>query len=397
MNIEMLSTGDEVLYGQIIDTNAAWLADRLFTHGLVMTHRSTVGDQLGPLVEELQQRSQYADILIVNGGLGPTSDDLSALAAAMACGVELELNQQWLQQIEAFFRQRGRPMAASNRKQAEIPRHAEVIDNRVGTACGFAVTLNKCRIFFTPGVPAEFKVMVNEQILPRLAAQYSLPAAPVCLRLTTFGRGESELAEEFDHLPLPEGVSLGYRAAMPIVEIKLTGPASERQQMESCWQLIRQKLADWTLFEGTEGLPALLARELMGRDLRLAVSEVFTAGLLHWSLAAADVPLSGGDLPRPGRESLGQLADRLQLLAESQQVPLALGVSELSDQSLGICLVTPQEIRAQALTFTTLRHSQAARQELISTVAMHMLLRWLQGKNSHGSYSWLEVTEVLNR
>ncbi len=395
MNIEMLSTGDEVLYGQITDTNAAWLADTFFAHGLVMTHRSTVGDQLAPLVAELQQRSQHADILIVNGGLGPTSDDLSALAAATACGVGLELNQQWLQRMEAFFSDRGRLMAASNRKQAEIPQYAEMIDNRVGTACGFAVTLNDCRIFFTPGVPSEFKVMVTEQILPRLAEQFSLPEAPVCLRLTTFGRGESDLAVELDALSLPEGVTLGYRAAMPVVEIKLTGPAEQRIAMENSWQQIRQQLADWILFEGTEGLPAVLAREILQRGLSLAVSEQFTAGLLYWSLAGADVALKGGDLSAAGEESLSALADRTRRLAKQQQASLALSVSALTGQSLGICLVTPEGIQANQLRFTTQRHSRAARQELITILAMNMLLRWLQGKNSPASHSWLDVTEHL--
>lgn len=150
VKIEMLSTGDEVLYGQITDTNASWLAETLFSQGLVMTHRSTVGDSLDSLVEELTQRSQVADVLIVNGGLGPTSDDLSALAAAMACGVPLEMNKPWLAHIEDFFSQRGQPMALQNRKQAEIPQSAEMINNRAGTACGFSVTLNGCRIFFTP-------------------------------------------------------------------------------------------------------------------------------------------------------------------------------------------------------------------------------------------------------
>lgn len=395
MNIEMLSTGDEVLYGQITDTNAVWLADTFFSHGLVMTHRSTVGDRLDALVEELQQRSLQADVLIVNGGLGPTSDDLSAQAAAIACGVELELNQQWLQRIEAFFIERGRTMAASNRKQAEIPQHAEMMDNRVGTACGFAVTLNNCRIFFTPGVPSEFKVMVTEQILPRLAEQFGLPEKPLCLRLTTFGRGESDLAAQLDSLALPQGVSLGYRAAMPVVEIKLTGPGSETIAMNNCWQAIRQQLADWILFEGTEGLPAVLAREISQRDLTLSVSEKFTAGYLHWSLASAGVPLQGGDLPTAGVENLTELAERTILLAEHQQASLALAVGELNDESLGICLVTPQGTEAQQLTFNTQRHSLSARQDLISTVAMNMLLRWLQGKHSPASHSWLEVTGHL--
>lgn len=194
INVEMLSTGDEVLHGQIIDTNAAWLADLFFEQGLPLTRRNTVGDNLESLVNVLRERSEHADVLIVNGGLGPTSDDLSALAAATAKGEGLVLHEEWLAQMERFFSERGRVMAPSNRKQAEIPASAELVDNPVGTACGFAITLNRCLMFFTPGVPSEFKVMVEQQILPRLRERFTLPEPPLCLRLTTFGRSESDLA-----------------------------------------------------------------------------------------------------------------------------------------------------------------------------------------------------------
>ncbi|ORM51187.1 competence/damage-inducible protein A, partial [Mixta calida] len=310
IRVEMLSTGDEVLHGQIIDTNAAWLADVLFQQGLPMSSRSTVGDSLPALVEALTERSRIADVLIVNGGLGPTSDDLSALAAATACGVELELQPAWLEKIEAFFASRGRPMAPSNRKQAEIPAGSEMIDNPVGTACGFAVTLNDCWIFFTPGVPSEFKVMVEQQILPRLKARFDLPEPPLCLRLTTFGRGESDLAAELEPLALPDGVVMGYRSSMPIIEIKLTGPAAQRVAMEQVWQQVRLQLAECTLFEGTEGLPALLARQLKERGQTLTISERFTAGLLQWQLASGEAPSVAGEVLPAGEESLAQLAHR---------------------------------------------------------------------------------------
>lgn len=150
LNVEMLSTGDEVLHGQIVDTNAAWLADFFFNQGLPLTRRHTVGDDLDALVAILRERSEQADVLIVNGGLGPTSDDLSALAAATAKGEGLILHPEWLETMTRFFAERGRPMAESNRKQAEIPASAEMINNPVGTACGFAVQLNRCLMFFTP-------------------------------------------------------------------------------------------------------------------------------------------------------------------------------------------------------------------------------------------------------
>lgn len=124
----------------------------------------------------------------------PTNDDLSALAAATAAGEGLVEHPEWIARMEAFFTERGRVMAPSNRKQAQIPASAEVVDNPIGTACGFMLTLNRCLMFFTPGVPSEFKRMVDEQIVPRLRERFSVASAPLCLRLTTFGRSESDLA-----------------------------------------------------------------------------------------------------------------------------------------------------------------------------------------------------------
>lgn len=397
IRVEMLSTGDEVLHGQIVDTNAAWLADVLFQHGLPMTSRTTVGDSLDSLIATLQARSHEADVLIVNGGLGPTSDDLSALAAAQACGVELEMQQEWLEQMEAWFASRGRVMAASNRKQAEIPANAELIDNPVGTACGFALQLNRCWMFFTPGVPSEFKVMVEQQIIPRLKAKFTPPEPPVCLRLTTFGRGESDIAAELESLPLPEGVVMGYRSSMPIIEIKLTGPASQRVAMEQAWQQVRLLLAECTIFEGTEGLPALLAHELTQRGAALAVSEQYTAGLLYWQLAAASVPLRGADILPSRPETLEQQVARTGQLAAQQQAALALSVGSLDQEEIAIALHTPEGSVGQRVKFSTGRHNLETRQKVVAMMAMNMLRRWLHGSEVSTGHGWIDVVETIRQ
>ena len=397
IRVEMLSTGDEVLHGQIVDTNAAWLADVLFQHGLPMTSRTTVGDSLDSLIATLQARSHEADVLIVNGGLGPTSDDLSALAAAQACGVELEMQQEWLEQMEAWFASRGRVMAASNRKQAEIPANAELIDNPVGTACGFALQLNRCWMFFTPGVPSEFKVMVEQQIIPRLKAKFTPPEPPVCLRLTTFGRGESDIAAELESLPLPEGVVMGYRSSMPIIEIKLTGPASQRVAMEQAWQQVRLLLAECTIFEGTEGLPALLARELTQRGSALAISEQYTAGLLYWQLAAASVPLCGADILPSRPETLEQQVARTGQLAAQQQAALALSVGRLDQEEIAIALHTPEGSVGQRVKFSTGRHNLETRQKVVAMMAMNMLRRWLHGSEVSTGHGWIDVLETIRQ
>ncbi|MEL4886487.1 nicotinamide mononucleotide deamidase-related protein YfaY [Pectobacterium betavasculorum] len=396
LRVEMLCTGDEVLHGQIIDTNAAWLADYLFAQGLPMTSRMTVGDDLDALVTAITQRSQIADILIVNGGLGPTSDDLSALAAATAAGEGLVEHAEWLARMEAFFAERGRVMAPSNRKQAQIPASAEMVDNPVGTACGFALQLNKCLMFFTPGVPSEFKVMVDQQIMPRLRERFVVADAPLCLRLTTFGRSESDLASQLDGMALPAGVGLGYRSSMPIIELKLTGPAAQKEKMEQLWETVRTVAGENAIFEGTEGLPAQLARRLAERDMTLAVSEHFTAGLLNWQLQSASVPLAGGELLANAQDtSLSGLVDYARHLAERQGASLALVVGSRDDAELSLALHTPEGSFAQTIQFNVQRYSLKTHQEVVAMLAMNMLRRWLNGWPVYGGHGWISVLKTL--
>lgn len=396
LNVEMLSTGDEVLYGQIVDTNAAWLADFFFNQGLPLTRRHTVGDDLDALVAILRERSEQADVLIVNGGLGPTSDDLSALAAATAKGEGLILHPEWLETMTRFFAERGRPMAESNRKQAEIPASAEMINNPVGTACGFAVQLNRCLMFFTPGVPSEFKVMVEQEILPRLRQRFTLPEPPVCLRLTTFGRSESELAQSLNPLTLPPGVVMGYRSSMPIIELKLTGPADQRDAMLALWPEVRKVAGDSLIFEGTEGLPAQIARCLQERQLSLTLSEQFTGGLLALQLSCAGAPLLASEVVPAQEETLAQAARWAAERRINHFAGLALAVSGQENDHLNVALATPDGTFALRVKFSVTRHSLAVRQEVCAMMALNMLRRWLNGQPLASEHGWINVVDSLS-
>ena len=395
INVEMLSTGDEVLHGQIVDTNAAWLADFFFNQGLPLTRRNTVGDDLDSLVTVLRERSEQADVLIVNGGLGPTSDDLSALAAATAKGEGLILHEEWLETMTRFFAERGRPMAASNRKQAEIPASAEMINNPVGTACGFAVQLNRCLMFFTPGVPSEFKIMVEQEILPRLRERFPLSAPPLCLRLTTFGRSESDLAQSLDPLALPPGVVMGYRSSMPIIELKLTGPAEQREAMLAIWPEVKKVAGESMIFEGTEGLPAQIARCLQERQLSLTLSEQFTGGLLALQLSRANAPLLASEIVPCQEESLAQSARWAAERRVNHFAGLALAVSGQEADHLNFVLSTPEGTHALRVKFSATRYSLAVRQEVCAMMALNMLRRWLDGKPVSGEHGWINVVETL--
>lgn len=394
--VEMLSTGDEVLHGQIIDTNAAWLADCFFQQGLPLSSRTTVGDDLDSLVATFLERSLSADVMIVNGGLGPTSDDLSALAAAKAAGVPLVEHSQWIEVMERYFIARGRVMPETNRKQALLPANAELIDNPVGTACGFSLVLNDCLIFFTPGVPSEFKVMVNEQILPRLRERFTLPEPPICLRLTSFGRSESSLAKQFDSLPLPENCVLGYRSSMPIIELKLTGPASQKELMERDWQLVKQGVGDNLIFEGTEGLAQKIGNLLKEKKLNVIASEQYSAGLLNWTLDSAGIVISDSQiLPLDVEQTLETLAQRAQNITINHPLSIGLVIGEYQEQYLNVALSTPDKCYVQRIHYLPNNHSQKEKQEVSVMLVLDMLSRWLNGREVIGYYEWLVQTETL--
>ena len=393
LKVEMLSTGDEVLYGQIVDTNAAWLADYLFNQGLPLSRRNTVGDNLNDLITVLRERSFEADVLIVNGGLGPTSDDLSALAAATAAGVELVEHAEWLKTMEAFFAKRGRVMAPSNRKQALIPANSEMIDNPVGTACGFAMQLNRCLIFFTPGVPSEFKEMVAREIMPRLQSRFTLPEPPVCLRLTTFGRGESDLAQSLDPLILPDDVVMGYRSSMPIIELKLTGPATQRAAMEAVWPEVRRVAGDSLIFEGTEGLPAQIARRLHEQSLTLTVSEQFTGGLLALQLGRESAPLMTSEVLPAQVQTLTETLDYGLSWRKKQATDIALVIAGTLDDQVNFVLATANDSYGLGVQFGTSHHSLSIRQEVCALMALNMLRRWMNGEKIATDHGWIQVVE----
>ena len=224
MNIEVICTGDEVLTGKIVNSNYAFIAQKLEDYGLSVQSGLTVGDDQEALLEAFLQAGERADAVIVNGGLGPTVDDLSQEVAAQAAGVELVLHESWLHRMERFFQSRGRTMPPNNRKQAMLPEGAEMLDNPIGTACGFAIGIGKAAFYFTPGVPRELFRMLDEQILPRLLGSAGDLGVIVLRRFHSFGLGEShvdQLLSGLEEMDPGGSVKLGFRAHYPQLETKL--------------------------------------------------------------------------------------------------------------------------------------------------------------------------------
>ncbi|MFM2485806.1 CinA family nicotinamide mononucleotide deamidase-related protein [Celerinatantimonas yamalensis] len=276
MVIEMLSTGDEVLQGDIVDTNAAWAGQQLAECGLKFARRQTIADDLSTLVSVLDECCRRADWLLVNGGLGPTSDDLSAQAAAVLLDVPLELNQFWLENLKRWYANKQREMPESNIKQAMLPVGAELIDNPIGTACGFAIVHHDCQVLFTPGVPSEFKQMLSQQWLPRLPKGDHAPIK----RFFTFGLSESGVDQRLQQLVLPAGARLGFRAARPSIEIKVFAPSALQSALREVHQQIRNILGTELFSEDSGDWAALIQQLMLAKELKLACAESCSGGLL---------------------------------------------------------------------------------------------------------------------
>ena len=285
MRIEIICTGDEVLTGKIVNTNFSYMTQKLEDVGLAVEWETTVGDDRENLLLAFNLAGQRADAVIVNGGLGPTVDDLSQEIAAQAAGVELVLNEAWLKTMEEFFRRRSRVMPPNNKKQAMLPSTAEVIDNPIGTACGFALDIGRARFFFTPGVPRELRRMLEDQIIPRLLAKSGLQTAIHLKRFHSYGLGESHvdaLLTDVEKL-VPDGsVKLGFRAHYPQLETKLTVRGRDiddvRAKLAPVEREVRKRLGNFILAEDEQTLEGVILAALTARQGSLATVEMFTSG-----------------------------------------------------------------------------------------------------------------------
>ncbi|GIU18882.1 MULTISPECIES: CinA family nicotinamide mononucleotide deamidase-related protein [unclassified Shewanella] len=281
MKLEMICTGEEVLAGQIVDTNAAWFGNTMMENGVECQRRVTVGDRLEDLVSVFRERSHEADVILVNGGLGPTSDDLSALAMALAKGESLVESAIWRERLEEWFTRNGRVMAQSNLKQALLPESAIMIDNPVGTACGFAVKLNRAWLFFTPGVPFEFKQMVNEQFIPFIKQRFEIAGDVALRKYLTLGEGESSLADKLEKIELPSGITIGYRSFMPHIEIKLFARGVEAiAQLDRVEAQIKFLLSNAIVAYDKKSLADEIHSLMVDSGRSLSIAESCTGGMI---------------------------------------------------------------------------------------------------------------------
>ena len=292
MRIEVICTGDEVLTGKIVNSNFSHISQKLEDVGLSVRWETTVGDDRETLLAAFRLAGERADAVIVNGGLGPTVDDLSQEIAAKAADVDLVLNEDWLGRMEEFFRRRNRVMSPNNRKQAMLPAIAEILDNPIGTACGFALDIGNARFFFTPGVPRELYRMLEEQIVPRLLAKAGAPGKIRLKRFHSYGLGEShvdQLLAGIEQLVPDGGVKLGFRTHYPQIETKLTVRGVDdddiARKLAPVTVEVKCRLGNFIIAEDDQTLEGVVLAALATAGGSLAIVETFTSGQIAARLA----------------------------------------------------------------------------------------------------------------
>ena len=293
----MLTIGDELLRGEIVDSNKAFLSDRLLSLDIETDYHASVRDVPADMIDAFHRAAGRSDVVLVSGGLGPTRDDLTAEVMARAFDRPLRLDEAALAGIRAFFASVGREMTENNASQARFPEGAEVLDNPIGTAPGFmleGVREGSQAVFFClPGVPREMMRMMDEQVLPRLAARAGGGGGVVRARLLrTFGMGESTLDAELADVAASGAVSLGFRTSFPDNYLRPVARASTAAEadalLDGVCEKIRERLGPLVYGEGGDTLEIVAGRLLRERGATVAVAESCTGGLIAEKLT--DVP-----------------------------------------------------------------------------------------------------------
>jgi nicotinamide-nucleotide amidase len=303
----VLSIGTELTRGEIVNSNASWLGEALTALGLDVGRAEAVADEPAAIERALERLSSEFPLVVSTGGLGPTTDDLTAATVAAWLGVPLETDAASLAALEARLARLGRPLTPSNAKQVDFPRGASILENPNGTAPGFSLTRGQSQLFFMPGVPREMKPMF-ERYVPS-AARALNDGAQHQVRLRCFGSPESLVNDRLAGLAEAHGVRVAYRAHFPEIEVKLfarvpvsTSVSLEQAQGEAtritraAADDAKARLVGVVYGEGDLDLPAVTAEALRQAKLTLSVAESCTGGLVGALLTAqptSDVFMGG--------------------------------------------------------------------------------------------------------
>lgn len=283
MKVEIITTGDEIMSGVTLDTNFHWAAEKLVGLGFDLRFHTTVGDDEENITEAFRTATKRVQAVIVSGGLGPTSDDLTAAVVSRFFGVPLELNSVALDMIENRFKERGYRFSEINKKQAYVPQGSKILKNFWGTAPGFQFEKEGVIFFFLPGVPKEFKAMIEEYVIPELDRISTERKKYKTRMIKTFGLRESEVAERI-HGVEREGIRIGYRPHFPEVHIRVSGYADTEDEAEKLVSRtvgeIASRLGEYVFSNDEATLEEVVGKLLSQKKLTIAIAESCTGGLV---------------------------------------------------------------------------------------------------------------------
>jgi nicotinamide-nucleotide amidase len=282
---ELLTIGDEILYGQIVDTNAQWMSVELSNAGIKVIHKTSVGDLESEILTAFAEAEKRADIILITGGLGPTSDDLTkpCLAKYFNCG--LKIHVEALAEVTEFFKSRGRELTEVNRQQAALPDCCEKVTNKMGTAPGMWFERNGKVFVSMPGVPHEMKRMMTDIVIPKLTRTFKTPSIYHKV-IRTAGIGESFLADKIKdwESALPAHIKLAYLPSLGEVKLRLTSIGDNREQLvkdtENLIKDLQLLAGDYIYGYGENPLEVVIGETLRQKKLTLAVAESCTGGYL---------------------------------------------------------------------------------------------------------------------
>lgn len=279
MNCVIITIGDELLIGQTIDTNSAWLAQELNKIGVVVTQRIAVGDNKNAITEALILASQKADLIILTGGLGPTSDDITKPLLCEFFETQLVEHEAVLEHVKQIFTKRNRPLLSSNLQQALVPATCEVLFNNVGTAPGMLFRKDKKLFISLPGVPFEMQYITSTHIIPLLKKEYSLPTI-FHKTLITAGLGESFVAEKLQDFEsqLPPTIKLAYLPKLGSVKLRLTGTNCLEEEISQKFEALQKQLSDILVSTLDEEIEATIAKILTQTNKTISTAESCTGG-----------------------------------------------------------------------------------------------------------------------
>ncbi|REJ67093.1 MAG: nicotinamide-nucleotide amidohydrolase family protein, partial [Proteobacteria bacterium] len=280
-NVALLLTGNELMSGDTVDSNSSRIALALGERQIAVSKKITVGDDPILLRASLRELCREAGVVIINGGLGPTEDDLTAEIVAEVAGEQLADHPDAIAHLEEWCEKRGLELNASNLKQAHLPASADLVDNPIGSAVGFAVEIEGCLVITTPGVPVELTAMLPE-ICERIGARVGSGTTYI-RRLQTFGIGESTIQELVNarSSDWPEGVVLGFRSGLPQLELKLqVYDESLLEARDRAESLLAELIGDHIIGEDSDQLAMALQRALIEQDMSVTTAESCTGGLI---------------------------------------------------------------------------------------------------------------------